>query len=69
MKSKQITAIINRAATLENAKRWDNTQDKLVLCSDILTGADIRAGLTTDEGEKNCIRLENKLARIMKATQ
>ena len=60
----RLTDAINRCATPENAARWASETDKLVLCSVLLAGQDVRSTLTTDEGERNCLRLENKLAKI-----
>lgn len=54
---------INRAATIENAREWTDVENKLVFCSDLLAAQDVRATLTTDEGERNCLRLERKLER------
>jgi len=57
---------INRAATAENARRWADVEDKLALCSDLLLMQDVRATLTTDEGERNCLRLERKLEKLLR---
>mgnify|MGYP003139734689 CR=1 FL=1 len=57
---------INRAATIENGRKWADVEDKLALCSDLLLMQDVRATLTTDEGERNCLRLERKLEKLLR---
>ena len=61
-----LTDTLNKLATLENARAYEQETDQLVFCQNLLEGADIRASLTTDEGERNCLRLERKLLKLLK---
>ena len=60
-----LTDAINRLATPENAAAWDAETDKLVFCQNLLYSEGVRASLTTDEGERNCLRLERKLEKLL----
>lgn len=59
--SQKLTDKINAAATPENAADWAAQTDQMVFAAEL-----IGATLTTDDGEANTIRLENKLARLVK---
>ena len=63
--NKGATAAINRCATPENAREWSETEDKLAFCADLLATEDVRSTLWTAEGERNCVRLENKLRKLI----
>lgn len=60
----RLTDAINQCVTPENAAAYAATTDQLVFCSNLLDEVDVRSTLTTDEGERNALRLERKLDKL-----
>ena len=66
--SQKTTDGINRVATLENAIAYQSSNEKSAFIQYLLHEKDVRASYCTDEGERNCQRLENKLIKLLLET-